>query len=108
MFTIPTFTFQDPPFSFCLSSRDFPGSSQLPSSPPPSSGENQNSYHDNNDDHGEDDNEDDVDDGRKRAQFFLKHSGASFMRRCSSGIKNPIHIHHHGGGDHGKDGGDDG
>ena len=23
------------------------------------------------------------------------HSGASFMRQCSSGIKNPIHIHQH-------------
>ena len=23
------------------------------------------------------------------------HSGASFMPQCSSGIKNPIHIHHY-------------
>ena len=28
------------------------------------------------------------------------HSGASFMPQCSSGIKNPIHIHHH---DHNND-----
>ena len=30
------------------------------------------------------------------------HCGASFMRQCSSGIKNPIRIHHH---DHHNDGG---
>ena len=31
------------------------------------------------------------------------HSGASFMRQCSSGIKNPIHIHQHDRHDHNDD-----